>query len=89
MALQRAFALAEQLQSPVLRYPIAYALGHWYETTGQEREAVARYRTAQATIECMATAVGNGVLRAAFQQPALVQAITEGAARLGIEHRQG
>jgi tetratricopeptide (TPR) repeat protein len=89
MALQRAFALAEQLQSPALLYPIAYALGHWYETTGQEQEAVARYRTAQATIEHMATAVENDVLRTAFQRSALVQAITEGAARLGIEHRQG
>ena len=33
--LQRAFSLAEQLQSPSLLYPIAYDLGHWYET--QER----------------------------------------------------
>jgi DNA-binding winged helix-turn-helix (wHTH) protein/tetratricopeptide (TPR) repeat protein len=83
-ALQRAFALAEQLQSPALLYPIAYDLGQWYETTGQEQEAVARYRTAKATIERMATAVENDVLRTAFQRSALVQAITQGAARLGI-----
>jgi hypothetical protein len=89
MALQRAFALAEQLQSPTLFYPIAYALGHWCETTGQEQEAVARYRTAQATIERMAAAVENDVLRTALQRSALVQAITEGASRLGIAQQQG
>jgi tetratricopeptide (TPR) repeat protein len=88
-ALQRACALAEQLQSPTLLYPIAYALGQWYETSGQEQEAVVRYRTAIVTIERMATAVEDEVLRTAFQQSALVHAITEGAARLGIEQRQG
>ena len=48
-----------------------------------------RYRTAQATIERMATAVENDVLRTAFQRSALVQVITEGATRLGVEPRQG
>lgn len=34
--LQRAFTLAEQLQSPSLLYPIAYDFGHWHERTGKE-----------------------------------------------------
>jgi hypothetical protein len=88
-ALRRAFALAEQLQSPALLYPLAYALGQWYETTGQEQEAAAQYRMAKATITRMATAVEDDVLRTALQQSALVQAITDGAASLGIEQSQG
>ncbi|MCZ6876032.1 MAG: hypothetical protein O7G88_21295 [bacterium] len=39
--LQRAFTLAEQLQSPSLIYPIAYDLGQWNENTGKEGEAAA------------------------------------------------
>ena len=81
--LQQAFALAEQLQSPSLLYPIAYDLGHWYETTGKEREAAALYGTAKATIAQMATAVDDEALRSTFLQSALVQEIHDRAARLG------
>jgi hypothetical protein len=81
--LQRAFTLAEQLQSPSLLYPIAYDLGHWYETTGKEREAAALYGTAKATIAQMATAVEDEALRSAFLQSALVQEIHDRAAHLG------
>ena len=81
--LQRAFSLAEQLQSPSLLYPIAYDLGCWCETTGKEREAAALYGKAKATIEQMATAVEDDALRSTFLQSALVQEIHERAARLG------
>jgi tetratricopeptide (TPR) repeat protein len=81
--LQRAFTLAEQLQSPSLLYPVAYDLGHWYETTGKEREAAFLYSQAKATIEQMATAVEDEQLRSTFLQSALVQEIHERAARLG------
>jgi hypothetical protein len=81
--LQRAFALAEQLQSPSLVYPIAYDLGQWYESTGKERQAAALYGQAKTTIEHMATAVDDDTLRATFLHSALVQTITAGVARLG------
>jgi tetratricopeptide (TPR) repeat protein len=81
--LQRAFSLAEQLQSPSLFYPIAYDLGYWYETTGKEREAAALYSKAKATIAQMAAAVEDDSLRSTFLQSALVQEIHERAARLG------
>jgi tetratricopeptide (TPR) repeat protein len=81
--LQRAFTLADQLQSPSLLYPIAYDLGHWYETTGKEREAAALYGKAKATIAQMATAVADEALRSTFLQSALVQEIHDRAARLG------
>ena len=82
-ALQRAFALAEQMQSPSLLYPIAYDLGQWYETTGKTREAAALYGKAKATIEQMATAVEDEQWRSTFLHGALVQKIHERAARLG------
>jgi tetratricopeptide (TPR) repeat protein len=81
--LQQAFSLAEQLQSPSLLYPIAYDLGHWYESTGKEREAATLYGKAKATIAQMATAVEDEALRSTFLQSALVQEIHERAARLG------
>jgi hypothetical protein len=81
--LQRAFTLADQLQSPSLLYPIAYDLGHWYETTGKEREAASLYSQAKTTIAQMATAVEDDTLRSTFLQSALVQEIHERAARLG------
>jgi tetratricopeptide (TPR) repeat protein len=81
--LQRAFALAEQLQSPSLVYPIAYDLGQWYESTGQERQAAALYGTAKTTIERMATAVEDDTLCATFLHSALVQTIHADVARLG------
>src|SRR5215831_18506624 len=81
--LQRAFTLAEQLQSPSLLYPIAYDLGQWYESTGKERDAAALYGKAKATIAQMATAVEDEALHSTFLQSALVQEIHERAARLG------
>jgi tetratricopeptide (TPR) repeat protein len=80
--LQRAFTLADQLQSPSLLYPIAYDLGQWYESTGKEREAASLYGKAKATIAQMATAVEDEALRSTFLQSALVQEIHERAARL-------
>jgi hypothetical protein len=81
--LQRAFTLADQLQSPSLIYPIAYALGQWHEGTGNEREASALYGKAKTTLEQMATAVEDEALRSTFLQSALVQEIRERATRLG------
>jgi tetratricopeptide (TPR) repeat protein len=81
--LQRAFSLAEQLQSPSLLYPIAYDLGQWHESTGKEREAATLYGKAKVTIEQMATAVEDDALRSTFLQSALVQEIHERTARLG------
>jgi hypothetical protein len=63
--------------------PIAYDLGQWYATTGKECEAAALYGKAKSTIEQIATAVEDEVLRSAFLQSALVQEIHERAARLG------
>jgi tetratricopeptide (TPR) repeat protein len=81
--LQRAFSLAEQLQSPSLVYPIAYDFGQWYESTGKERQAAALYDQAKATIEHMATSIEDDTLRATFLHSALVQTITASVARLG------
>jgi tetratricopeptide (TPR) repeat protein len=80
--LQRAYALAEQLHSPSLIYPIAYDLGHWYESTGKEREAATLYGQAKTTSERMATAVEDDALRSTFLQSALVQTINACVARL-------
>jgi tetratricopeptide (TPR) repeat protein len=81
--LQRAFTLAEQLQSPSLLYPIAYAFGYWHESTGKERDAAMLYGKAKATIEQMIIAVEDDALRSTFRQSALVQEIYERATRLG------
>ena len=81
--LQRAFTLAEQLQSPSLFYPIAYDLGQWYESTGKERQAAALYGQAKTTIERMATAVEDDTLRATFLHSALVQTVNASVTRLG------
>jgi tetratricopeptide (TPR) repeat protein len=81
--LQRALALGEALRSPSLIYPLAYDLGHWYESTGKEREARTQYGKARATVEQMATAVADAALRAAFLQSAPVQTIKAGVTRLG------
>jgi class 3 adenylate cyclase/tetratricopeptide (TPR) repeat protein len=82
--LQRALALAEQLQSPALLYPIADDLGQWYDGTGKERESATLYSMAKATIERIATAVEDQALRTIFLQSASVQAIHERIARMGI-----
>jgi class 3 adenylate cyclase/tetratricopeptide (TPR) repeat protein len=81
--LQRAFTLADQLQSPSLLYPIAFDLGQWHESTGQEREAATLYGRAKAIIEQMATAVEDETLRSTLLQSAPVQEIHEHATRLG------
>jgi class 3 adenylate cyclase/tetratricopeptide (TPR) repeat protein len=80
--LLRAFSLVDKLQSPALIYPLAYDLGHWYESTGKEEEARRLYGKAQAIIGQMATAVGYEALRSAFLQSALVQTINERVASL-------
>jgi tetratricopeptide (TPR) repeat protein len=82
--LQRALALAEQLHSPALLYPIADDLGQWYEGIGKEWEATALYGKAKAAIEHMAAAVEDQTLRTIFLQSASVQAIHERVARTGI-----
>ena len=87
--LQRAFSLVDQLQSPSLIYPIAYDLGHWYESIGKEQEATKLYRKAQATIEQMATTVEAEALRSIFLQSALVQTINERVACLGLRRQSG
>ena len=81
--LQQAVTLAELLQSPSLIYPIAYDLGKWQESSGNERDAASLYGKAKATIDQMATAVEDEALRSTFLQSALVQEIHEHAARLG------
>jgi class 3 adenylate cyclase/tetratricopeptide (TPR) repeat protein len=81
--LRRALALIDKLQSPALIYPIAYDLGHWYESIGREREAAPLYKQAQAIVEQMATTVEAAALRSTFLQSALVQTIHERVARLG------
>jgi DNA-binding SARP family transcriptional activator len=78
---RRAFALTERLQTPSLFYPVAFALGEWYEAMGQKREAAALYATAKATVEQMATAVGDETLVAVFLQSESVQWIAESWAR--------
>jgi adenylate cyclase len=78
---QRAFALAEQLGSPSLVYPLAHDLGHWYKTAGNDREATELYGKAKAAVEHMATAVGDEALRSAFVQSPPVQAVYGSFAR--------
>jgi hypothetical protein len=81
--LQRALALAEQLQSPALLYPIADDLGQWYEKIGKERESAALYSRAKAAVEHIVAAVEDQALRSVFLHSPLVQAIYERAAQLG------
>jgi class 3 adenylate cyclase/tetratricopeptide (TPR) repeat protein len=80
--LQRAHKLAEQLHSPALFYRIAYDLGQWYETAGQEQEAAVLYGKAKATAEQMATTIEDEALRAIFLKSAPVQAIYDCAVRV-------
>jgi tetratricopeptide (TPR) repeat protein len=82
-ALQRAFRLVEQLQSPSLTYPIADALGQWFDMIGNERQGAALYGKAKAIIEHMLTAVEEPGLHASFRQSELVQTIVARAARVG------
>ena len=81
VALQQAFFLAEQLQSPSLIYPIAYDLGQWHERTGHERDAASLYSKSKLTIDQMAMAVEDETLRSTFLQSALVQEVHECVAR--------
>jgi tetratricopeptide (TPR) repeat protein len=82
--LQQAFTLAEQLDNPMLSYPIAYDLGQWYESAGREQQAAMLYGKAKAAIEHVATAVEDQALRSIFLQSAPVQAIHQRVARTGI-----
>jgi class 3 adenylate cyclase/tetratricopeptide (TPR) repeat protein len=82
--LRQAFTLAEQLDNPMLSYPIAYDLGQWYESEGQEQEAARLYGKVKAAIEHMATAVEDQALRTTFLQSASVQAIRERLARMSM-----
>ena len=78
---QRAFSLAEQLQSPSLAYPLAHALGRWYETQGQVSEAAVLFTKAKTVVEQMATAVGDEALASLFLQSESVRMILESWAR--------
>lgn len=80
--LQRAYTLAEQLGCSALSYPIAFDLGRWYETVGQERESAFLYTKAKAAVEHMATAIEDEGLRAIFHKSAPVQAIYDCAVRV-------
>jgi tetratricopeptide (TPR) repeat protein len=82
-ALQRAFRLVEHLHSPSLTYPIAYDLGQWFEMIGKERQAVALYGKAKATIEHMLAAVEDPAWQAPFRQSGPVQTILACAAGVG------
>ena len=80
--LQRAFALAEKLNSPSITYPIAFDLGEWYQAAGQERDAAELYGRARAEVERMAAAMEDDRLRSIFMEWAPIQAIYESHARL-------
>jgi predicted ATPase/class 3 adenylate cyclase len=80
--LQRAYTLAEQLGCSALSYPIAFDLGRWHETVGQERESAFLYTKAKAAVEHMATAIEDEGLRAIFHKSAPVQAIYDCAVRV-------
>jgi predicted ATPase len=80
---QRAFTLAERVESLPLLYPFAHELGQWYETTGQERTAAEVYSRAKAAIDAIATSIEETALRAIFLQSASVAAIEASLARLG------
>jgi class 3 adenylate cyclase/tetratricopeptide (TPR) repeat protein len=80
--LQRAYTLAEQLGCSALSYPIAFDLGRWYETVGQEQESAVLYTKAKAAVEHMATAIEDEGLRAIFHKSAPVQAIYDCAVRI-------
>jgi class 3 adenylate cyclase/tetratricopeptide (TPR) repeat protein len=81
-ALQRACRLVEQLHSPSLIYPIAYDLGQWFETVGNERRAAALYGQSKAAIEHMLAAVEDPALQACFRQYGPVQTILACAAHV-------
>jgi tetratricopeptide (TPR) repeat protein len=81
-ALQQAFRLVERLHSPSLTYPIAYALGQWFDMIGNERRAAALYGKANATIEQMLATVEEPAWQASFRQYEPVQTILACAARV-------
>jgi tetratricopeptide (TPR) repeat protein len=80
--LQRAFALAEKLNSPSTTYAIAFHLGQWYEAAGREPEARELYGRAKDEVERMAAGMDDEALRSIFLQWAPVQAIYESVARV-------
>ena len=59
----------------MLSYPIAFELGRWYETVGQEQESAVLYAKAKAAVEHMATAIEDEGLRAIFRKSPPVRAI--------------
>ena len=80
--LQKAFTLAEQLRSPAIVYPVAYDLGQWYETAGQEGKAAILYGKAKDAAKHIATSVKDENLRSIFHQLALVREIYDCSSRL-------
>jgi tetratricopeptide (TPR) repeat protein len=82
--LQRAFTLAEKLAIPTIVYPVAYDLGQWYETTGEEKNAAMLYGKAKAAVELIAATLKDETLRSVFHQSAPVLKIYECSSRLGL-----
>jgi tetratricopeptide (TPR) repeat protein len=80
--LQRAFALADKLNSPSTTYPIAFDLGEWYQAAGQARDAAELYGRAKAEVDRMAAAIEDEGLRSIFLQWAPIHAIYESHAML-------
>jgi tetratricopeptide (TPR) repeat protein len=83
--LQRAFTLAEKLAIPTNLYQVAYDLGQWYETTGQEENAAMLYGKAKAAVEQIAATLKDETLRSIFHQSAPVRKIYECSSRLGLQ----
>ena len=83
--LQRAFTLAEKLGILTIVYPVAYDLGQWYETTGQEENAAMLYGKAKAAVEHIAESLSDETLRSIFQRSARVREIYECSSRLRLQ----
>ncbi len=80
--MRRAFALAKQLGSPSLVYPVAHDFGQWCEQRGQESHAAAAYARAHSAIEHMVTRVEDDALRSTLLQTSQVKAIQAAVQRL-------
>jgi tetratricopeptide (TPR) repeat protein len=81
--LQRAMALAEELKSPSVIYPIAYDLGRWHESAGRDQEAGVLYAKAKGAIDRMVDAIDDHAVQSTFLQSEPVQAVMEGLGRAG------
>lgn len=79
--LQRAFEIGQSLHSPALTYPLAHALGEWYEATDQRHAAATCYRTAKAAIDQMTANAGSKALADGFLQAGPIRLLTENWAR--------